>query len=244
MMKLKWIQQVTMTRAMQTRTRLALALLLALVWASLSGCVVAAIDNALNQGMHDAVYELQDVPTLVFVQLPPEGGELMVGPVHRERIAAAVTYELERNKIVKEVIPMIRVHELSAKMGRTFQEKPPSIHAIGQALGAQQVVIVDVISDRLRSTPGFIEPEVELNVRVIGVSPYKRLFPAHSSVADDPRVQPVGASLTVKMDQVHDSDPDPQQIARIAERLALMVGRDVARMFYRWDERDLAVPGA
>lgn len=205
---------------------------------AISGCIVGALGHAISSGVTPAAYELTDQPTLVFVQITPQASDVLPTPMHRERIAANVAFHLRERKKVTEFIPQIRIHELAAQMGNRFHEPPLAIHTIASRVGARQVIIVEVREARLRDQPGMLEPQAETIVTVIEVNPYRRLFPANELADDDPRLQPPGHFVLTKLPQVHDSSPDFQQLDRLGHILAADIGRDVARLFFRWDKRD------
>ncbi|MCC5830670.1 MAG: hypothetical protein JJU36_14585 [Phycisphaeraceae bacterium] len=204
---------------------------------SASCAPIGAIGHALSDGIHQPVYTPIDQLTLVFVQVHPEAEPVLGGPMHRERIAANVTFHLKHQRKITDFVSPLRVHELATRMGSRYHEQPPAVATIGREVGARQVIIVDVLSATLRDTPGMIEPKAEVRVTVIEVNPYRRLFPVHESAAEDHRLQPPGHLVNTNMPRVYDSSPDFEQLNRIAAMLASQVGRDAARLFFRWDEK-------
>lgn len=201
----------------------------------LPGCAAGLLSN-IRAGTHQPVYELIDQPTLVFVQVRREANAAMGHMALRSAVAAQVERDLKDKKLITTFIPHGEVIDLSIEMGEKFEDL--AVDEIGRKLGAKQVIIVDIESVKFRPHPGLLEPTVQSRVRIIDAENRERLFPKGEAFTDDPDLLPPGHSVLTQLPRKQDDQVSQQDAARILRILALAVGQDVGRLFYKWNERD------
>ncbi len=120
----------------------------------------------------EAAYKLQDRPTVVFV----DDRHGVVSPTTLRRVLAdRISQDLMLKKVVTQTISP-RDAEAVARQRDSHNSMLP-IDAIGRAVGAEQVIYVEIIefTDRIdRYTP---RPKGACRVRVLDVTNRVRLFP-------------------------------------------------------------------
>lgn len=215
--------------------RRVLGMLCLSVFLLLPGCAAGLIDN-IRAGTHQPVYEVIDQPTLVFVQVRQQAAPALGHMTLRNAVAAQIERDLKDKKLIQTFIDHGEIVDLSIEMGDDFDEL--AVDEIGRKLGADQVIIVDIESVRFRPHPGLLEPTVNSRVRIIDVNSRQRLFPKAEAFAEDPDLLRPGHPVLTQLARKQDDQVSQEQAARIRRILALAVGQDVGRLFYKWNERD------
>lgn len=177
----------------------------------------------------DAAYVLpKDRPTVVVV----DDRRNVVNPTPlRKEIADQVAQELLDRELVATVIDP---RDAMAAMAREDRyNEPMAMDEIGRAVGADVVIYIDML--RFTNTPDGQTPRPVANgaVRVIDVVNRTRLFPAGDGDADG---RPVQAMLNELDPSVFRTRSSSNKVYR---QLAETFGREVAKLFYRHEAREL-----
>lgn len=195
----------------------------------LGGCNIVGPAAALAAGPPkiDAQYTLADVPTVVFV----DDRKNLVSPVTlRRAIADKTSQELMAQKLVTTTInpqDAILIASRSDRNGALMD-----IEAIGRAVGAHQVVYVQIT--QFADTPdGYTPiPTGSANVKVIDVTNGQRMFPGPDMAGGYPvksSGKPVDPSLYATR---------PSRM-KIFESLAVQLGDEIAKVFYKHEYKEL-----
>lgn len=216
--------------------RLAAAILLALVPATMSGCeVFGFMAYVFKSTKVEALYKLTDRPTLVLVDDP---NDRFSNPTMTDLVAAEVGYNLQEESVtgLQNIVEPRGLHEMASRLGSDYARVP--IDRVGRELGAQQVIHILIASVNLIEEPGLMRPTATVQVKVIDCGESKRLFP-------QPAAEDFGQThytLTVKLR--HRSSPiDGRDGLRMVEpMLAKRIARDVARLFHRYTPRQPGQP--
>mgnify|MGYP006105480105 CR=1 FL=1 len=193
----------------------------------LGGCnVLTAVSFvARPEPKTEAAYELADVPTVVFI----DDRRNRISPTRlRRTIAEEATTILMEEEVISEsnMIPARDAIRVSSKHDRAGNLL--SVHAIGEAVGASQIIFVSVDQFALTRDGQTPEPQARCRVRVIDVKDEKRLFPdpAGNSTydyyqlkVDIPNVDPHGFNTISTRNDLND-------------RLAIETGDQIAKIFY------------
>jgi hypothetical protein len=176
----------------------------------------------------DAVYTLQDRPTVVFI----DDRENLVNPVSlRRAIADKVSEDLMVKKLVTRTISPHDAMALASRRDTSRDVMP--IDAIGRAVGAEQVIFIEMLafSDHL---DGKVPQAVSITrVRVIDVEHRRRLFPPDDARDPAHTVHVVTREFSAEM---YRSRATRHQIY---ESLAQETGDQIAKLFYRHEPREL-----
>tara|TARA_Y100000589_G_scaffold21690_2_gene18071 strand:+ start:11244 stop:11930 length:687 start_codon:yes stop_codon:yes gene_type:complete len=200
----------------------------------LGGCnIVSAVSFvAQPEPEIEAKYQLQDVPTVVFL----DDRRNRISPTRLRRVIAeeATTVLMEEGVVSREnMIPArdaIRVSSRHDRAGKLL-----SVHAIGEAVGATQIIFVSVDEFALTRDGQTPEPKAICRVRVIDVKNEERLFPDPSSadsygyyqlVVDLPNVDPHGFHTISTRNDLND-------------RLAVTTGDEIAKLFFTYTVSEL-----
>jgi hypothetical protein len=201
----------------------------AVAWMSaLGGCNIIGPAHYLVAGgpKVDAEYKLADVPTLVYI----DDRSNAVNPTSlRKVIADRVSADLMEQKILKVTISSQDAMTLAAQRERNSQIL--SIEEIGAAVGARQVIYVEMV--QFHGTPdGFTpRPVATCRVKVIDLDAKKRVYP------------PEDADLPFRELQVFTREVDPELYAtrsgllKVFEALADQTGAAIAKLFYKYEHR-------
>lgn len=173
----------------------------------------------------EAKYDLEDRPTVVFI----DDRRNRISPTRLRRvIAEEATTVLMEKEVVSEhnMIPARDAIRVSSKHDRAG--KLLSVHAIGEAVGAEQIIYVNVDEFALTRDGQTPEPKAICRVRVICVENEERLFPTSTApgdydyyqlVVDLPNVDPHGFHTISTRNDLND-------------RLAITTGDDIAKLFF------------
>jgi len=187
------------------------------------GCnVVAGVSYALSEEpQQDALFDLPDVPTVVFV----DDRRNILHPTRLRRVVAdEITKVLLENKLVATVIAPQDILRVSATKDRYGELLP--IDQLGNAVGASTVIYVEMTAFALTTNGKTPNPVANCRVSVYDVHNKTRLFPI-SEIKNDSH--PVFATI---------KNVDPYTIHTVAssqslaQELAVDLGKRVAEMFY------------
>ncbi|MCA9286615.1 MAG: hypothetical protein KDA22_15425 [Phycisphaerales bacterium] len=173
-----------------------------------------------------AMFELPDRPTVVFVDdrknvLPRSSLRMVIGDTAAEALLTSKT--LTKTISARDAINLARVQET----GR----KPMSIDAIGEAVGADIVIYVNMVSFGEADLDGLPRPTAAAEVRVIDVVNDVRLFPV--DVGSPQYVQAVGDPVSPEMTR------SASMVRQIEDVLAARLGAEVAKLFYEHETKPL-----
>jgi len=211
-----------------------LANLLALL--TLSGCAAAIL---FEERHIDAVYELDPtLRTLVIVEDNPTRGFGV--PTVPNIIASRVMHELSQaepyrsgDKTRFEFVNLAQLNNLMVREGNDY--KKLTIFDIGRRLNAEQVIYVYVDSITNRGDGAMSRPTAHVQVKVIDIVNARRVFPDDSS---ETGYHPI----TIDMQYQHDSQMSHAAVAGLTQKLANMIGTDVAWLFFRHWPRTVRDP--
>jgi hypothetical protein len=170
------------------------------------------------------VFKLANRPTVVFVDdrqnvIPMNASRI------RRQIADQVSTELMEQKIVTDVISSRDAMAMARNKDREGQLL--SIDAIGEAVGAQQVIYVQMVTFQ-GSPDGYSpRPTASCRIKVIDVANRVRLFPP--SDAEQPSYPLIIESPPIDP-QLYTSTEGRRQIETI---LAALLGDRIAKLFYK-----------
>lgn len=192
-----------------------------------SGCNIVAPVAAIAMGPPkiEAVYTLQDVPTVVFVDDRSD----LVNPMSlRRTIADVASQQLMVGQVVTATISPNDAMLIAARSDRASNLM--SVEDIGRAVGAQQVIVVKMT--KFQDTPDGYTPRplAIANVKVIDLN-------RHTVWPENPAE---GWAVNVSGAPV-----DPSLYAsrstrlKIYESLAAQLGAEVGRLFFKHDYKEL-----
>jgi hypothetical protein len=217
------------TPMMQCRNVLILSGLLMVVL-MMSGCNIVGPASYILSGPPtvDAEYQLQDRPTVVFI----DDRENMVNPVMLRRVIAdRVTDDLMSRKLITQAIRPTDAMGVAARRDTRSEVMP--IDAIGREVGAEQVIYIEMVSftDHLDDqTPRGM---AVCKVRVIDVENRRRLYPS------DEHEQPYRLIQVMTREVSPDMYRSRATRIQVYEMLANETGSTVAKLFYKHEPREL-----
>jgi hypothetical protein len=182
-------------------------------------------------GKVDAAYKLEDRPTVVFI----DDRHNTLSPVSlRQVIADRLTQDLmQKAKVTNAIDPG---DALAVARRHDRHESVLPIDAVGRAVGAEQVVYVELVAfvdspDGITPTPTSVA-----NVKVIDVANQKRLFPAGDDLG-------LGQAAITVSSEIPPVDPEllrsRSSRLRVHTMLAEETGATIARLFYKHSPREL-----
>jgi len=194
----------------------------------IQGCnIVAPVSYlVLGTGTVEAEYVLPDVPTVVFI----DDRANVVNPVSLRRVIAdRISQDLMTEKAVTMTISPQDAMAVAKQQERA--DEIMSIEDIGKAVGAKQVIYVQMIE--FKDTPDGTTPRPmgQCQVKVIDVDNRVRTYPAKGAQQDVRTVQVTGRPV--------DPDAYKTRTGRVSvfNELAETMGRDVGRLFYKHEPR-------
>jgi hypothetical protein len=210
----------------------ALLLVLALGASALGGCNIVTPAAYIIHGppQVDAEYTLADRPTVVFI----DDRENLVNPVSFRRVIAdKVSQDLMVKKLVTRTISPQDAMMLASRRDSASDVMP--IDAIGRAVGAEQVIYVEMLGFADHMEGGVPRAVALCRVRVIDVEKRERLFPAPSEQSAEP-----GRVLQII---TREFSPDLYRSRgtrqQIVQTLSEETGERIAKLFYRHEPREL-----
>lgn len=176
----------------------------------------------------EALYALEDRPTVVFI----DDRENRVSPIALRRVIAdRLSQELMMRKVVTKTISP-RDAEVAARQ-RDRYDNMLSIDAIGRAVGAEQVIYIEMQNFQQRTDRYTLKPWAKCKVRVIDVTNRVRLFPSAES---GEIAHPVQVQMGEMRPEQYNSRATRNQIA---QALANEIGTTISRLFYEYSESKL-----
>ena len=206
------------------------ALLLGLMTLFLGGCNIAGPLAYIFSPVPkvEALCELEDRPTVVFV----DDRENRVNPVALRRVIAdRLSQELMANDVLTMTISP-RDAEVAARQ-RDSHDNMLSIDAIGLAVGAEQVIYIEMLDFRERTDRYNLKPQARCRIRVIDVTNQEKIFP---SVDSGESAYPVQVQMNAMRPEQYNSRATRNQIA---QALANEIGSQIALLFYEHNESKL-----
>ncbi len=175
----------------------------------------------------DAQYTLPDRKTVVFVD---DRTNLLSRTQLRAVIGDKVSTVLMKQGLVTDTIAT-RDAIAIARKDETV-DKPIPISEIGQRVGADTIIYVQIEDFALSAPGGIARPSAQATVKVIDVSGRSRLYPAPSEL----KGQPVSTSMREVSEDLYQSTAGRRQIEDI---LAAEIGAEVAKLFYKHEVTEL-----
>lgn len=166
-----------------------------------------------------AQHELdEDRPTVIFVDDRSNAAP-------RRSLRTSIGQEAESVLIEQGVVEQEKMIASSSTIRVALQERfgePRSIDAIGEAVGAEVVIYVELVSWAMASD-GALSPQGRINVKVLDVLNDARLWPAG----------PDGRTITIQLPPITGGAPQNRaELNAMEERLARRIGLEVARLFF------------
>jgi hypothetical protein len=139
-----------------------------------------------------------------------------------DRIARTVAAELKEN----DVAPMVDIDEVTAlREADPTKFRAMTIPAVGQAVGAKQVIYVDLINSNVEgdTSRGVVRGKAEARVRVVEVATGHTLWPE-----DQQQGVPVGCEVPYAQ-----ADQD-NAATEVHNALLDDLSKQIARLFHKW----------
>jgi len=219
----------TFSRRPQWSSRIAAALFVSAMLA-VAGCnIVAPIAYAIEGPPKVAAeHRLADIPTVVFVD---DRKNILTRTALRNTIGDTVAQTLMQQKLVTRTFSTGDAVAIARRQESERALMP--MDAIGRAVGAEQVIYVNIIMFGLTSDGFSPRPTAVAEIRVIDVEGRQRTFPVGGL---DSSGRPVEASL-------REINPDVlrTQASRraVEDRLAQALGIQIARLFFEHERINL-----
>jgi hypothetical protein len=191
-----------------------------LTFAFAQGCSVPGVllHTALGDPPIPAEYEPPKVKTLVMVENYRSPDEMQLDG---DQIAHEVTEELKKEAKVDVVDPdkLAPLREDDADKFRAM-----NIQAVGKAVGAKQVIYVDLLESGVEQDPsaGAIHAIATARVRVVDTDTGNTLWPAGASHGKE-------LSQTMDFDQM-----DPAKAVTMHTQMLHSLSSKIAKLFYTW----------
>ncbi len=198
----------------------------------LAGCNIVGPAAYIIEGPPtvDAVHELADVPTIVFI----DDRHNVVSPISlRKVIADRVSQDLMVQKVLSENNALSSQDATAVAMQRERNSSILSIEEIGKSVGAKQVIYVEML--QFQGTPdGFTpRPMAMSRVKVINIEHRKRVFPPEDALQPSREVQAMTREIDPGLYATRSG------LLKIYEALAIEAGSEVGRLFYKHERRPL-----
>ncbi len=192
----------------------------------MSSCNILLPTSYILQGgpKAPAAYELPAKRTAMIVD---DRSNRMSRVALRVEIGETVATELLENDVIPEAIS---TRDSVAYARRSDSAKQPvSIQRIGEALGADQVVFIEVDQFVLSGGSEQGGPEAMALIKVIDITSGTRLWPHAGSEAVQSFIRDIDPSLLTTSAGRRE----------IEDKLAQQLGSDIAKMFYEHERREL-----
>jgi len=223
------LQMMTRRRPHRGRAAQVGLLLLCVGALAVAGCnIVAPIAYAIEgPGKISAQHKLADLPTVVFVD---DRKNVMTRTVLRSTLGDTAAETLMRKKVLTRTISTSDAVAV-ARRQETERALMP-MDAIGRAVGAEQVIYVNMVSFGLTTDGYNPRPTAVAEVRVIDVNERVRTFPPEGLE---------GGRVVEAMLREIDPDTLRTQATRraVEDRLATALGVEIARLFFEYERVNL-----
>lgn len=179
---------------------------------------------AMGQTKTPAMYQLEDRPTVVFVDdrnnaIPINSSRI------RRGIADNVSNELMAHELVTQTISPRDAMSLARNRDR--EGNLLSMEAIGQAVGAEQLIYIRMISFRGSSDNLTNRPAAVCHVKVIDVVTRARLFPPGGGETEWQEVSVIGQTMSLELYRYTEGR------RKITDSLSATIADQVAKLFYK-----------
>lgn len=197
--------------------------LLALACTTLSGCNILGVLGYKLSGPPtiQAKYEPEKMPMLVLVENSRNPATLRVDA---DRVARNVATELREHEAAPVVEPSA-LDDFRRAKGSAYGGM--AINAVGRALGAEQVLYIDLI--QLAVEPALasemLKGRAEARVRVVDVAAGQTRWPLDASL---------GHPVVVETQYVRAGGADGVTEPAVRDRLHAMLADRIAKLFYDW----------
>jgi hypothetical protein len=191
-----------------------------------AGCniLTPAAYLAFGQPKNDARYELEDRPTVVFVDDRDNAIPVNSSRV-RQAIADKVSKDLLAEKVLDNVISARDAKAVARSQDR--EGKLLSVEALGEAVGAQQVIYVEMMSFRGSMDNLRPQPASACRVKVVDVAERRRLYPPPESDNAWDEIMAVSPPLSQELYRTSQGRRQLEQL------MAELLGDRIAKMFYK-----------
>ena len=195
-----------------------------------SGCNIVGPAAYIIEGPPkvEAAHVLADVPTVVYI----DDRMNVVNPISLRRIIADKTSEvLMVKKALTTTISPQDAMSLAAKRERNSDIL--SMEEIGKMVGAKQVIYVEMLNFQRSPDGNLPRPYAFCRVRVIDVENRMRVFPGPESQENSRGVQ----AMTREVDP--ETFRNSTTRLKLYEELAVRLGDEIAKLFYKHEAREL-----
>lgn len=210
----------------------AATLLLACCAWGLTACQpVTFVLNAFEDDRIPARFTLDNGPVLVLVDDPQHH---LGDPSLPDLVAAAAGQTIQANISKTSVVPVDKLAALRREKGSDFDAM--AVTAVGQALGATQVVYVLVESGGITGDPGLYRPQATVRVNVLDVASGRRLFPAvdpDNPMAASQGPDKRGHAMNISLNYTQSEQSPIGETAVLMRALANEMGVQVAQLFFK-----------
>jgi hypothetical protein len=192
--------------------------------------VTPAAYLALGQGNVSAAYAPVDRPTVVFVD-----DRRNVIPMNATRIRRAIADKVGTDLMENEVLTKVIAAQdaMSVVRNRDREGQLMSIDTIGAAVGAEQIIYIEMLSFK-GSPDGYSpRPTAACQLKMVDVPNRTRLFPPETAEAPWFPVEVVSGPISPELYQ---STTGRRQIESL---LAAQLGDQVAKVFYKHEAEPL-----
>ncbi len=202
------------------------SVLLAGMSATLGGCEIAGVllHQLIGEPPVDAQYDLPKGPTLVLVENYRSPDAIQFDA---DQISHAVTDELKKPGKIEVINPdkVLALRDEDESKYRTM-----NIAAVGKAVGAKQVIYVDLVESEVNKDPsaGAVSAQATARVRVVDSETGRTLWPSNATAGKE-------LSQPIDFQQV-----DPSHVAAMHTQLLTKLSSKIAKLFYRWSPDDQA----
>ncbi len=178
---------------------------------------------AMGQTKTPAMYTLEDRPTVVFVDDRNNAIPINSSRVRR-RIADNVSSELMAHELVTETISPRDAMALARRRDR--EGNLMSMGALGQAVGAEQLIYIEMLSFRGSVDNVSPRPGAMCRVKVIDVVARTRVFPPVGGDSDWQDVGALGAPMSLELYR------NSEGRRQIEQSLSAAIADKVTKLFY------------
>ncbi len=207
-----------------TTARTAIVMLAVLLMSLiLSACNIAqTLDTVMRPDAEvEARHDIPDRTTVVLVDDPGSH----VNPVRLRRdIASSATDKLLQRRTVTDMIDPRDAFQVARKLDQPGHSV--SLDEIGRAVGASQLIYIEVLGFGIKQGPQGLQPRADLRIKLIDVDGRRRLFPANDGQGGDH-----GAPLTVIIKPHELQRIGVDKLQEVQVELADRTGVAVARLF-------------
>ena len=178
---------------------------------------------AFGQAKVEPVYVLVDRPTVVFVDDRTSAIPLNASSVRR-MIADHVSTELMKQEVLTETISSRDAMALARDRDR--EGALLSIEQIGEAVGAEQVIYIEMISFRGSPDGATPRPTASCRLKILDVANRTRIFPAPDANHGWQDVMVTSPAISPELYQSRAGRRDIQRL------LSLLLADRIAKLFY------------